>query len=424
MLNKRKAFVFFLALFFLSRWYVLSNPPFYYAVANDPTSGVGYSDVKHDSERYANMWHYGLTPYLEHLYEYPPAAIPIVYLPLLIDLAGFGHYYINYRVGIFLLETIVFIAIYKAIEKYKVADKNKTISLLFYIGAGMVAKDYWYEGLDLAFVGVLILAMVWRQLKGHTTLGKRIVFWTLFWLSVAIKFMSAPLLVLFLWLERKKPILELKAFIIGFLIIWLIPLVVFRSSLSVMFYFHNIRPIKAESFARFVIDSVNIFTKSDYLSDIAPHFPMVGPVSDVVTKVVAVAFPAGMGLYLIYTMHYVIKRKSKEVFADGTIVGLILIYIFVVFLTGKIFSNPFHIWYVPLITILPFKDTRKQLLFMSMAVIMLLLDTTPLILVPNISFNMINLGWIRGLFRFIPMFILLFSSIGCVSRQRKGVVTL
>jgi len=52
--------------FFLGRFYVLNNPPPY------------YSDVNHDYQRYANMWHYGLTPYLKHFYEYPPATLPIL----------------------------------------------------------------------------------------------------------------------------------------------------------------------------------------------------------------------------------------------------------------------------------------------------------------------------------------------------------
>ena len=43
-----------IALFIASRVYVFLNPPLY------------YSDVTADYERYANIWRYGLTPYLEH----------------------------------------------------------------------------------------------------------------------------------------------------------------------------------------------------------------------------------------------------------------------------------------------------------------------------------------------------------------------
>jgi hypothetical protein len=84
-----------------------------------------------------------------------------------------------------------------------------------------------------------------------------------------------------------------------------------------------------------------------------------------------------------------------------------LIYVFVFFLTTKTFSSPFHIWYVPLLAIYPFSNAKKQLQVLFLAMIMILLDTTPWIKVANVScLGPIMCTRVRDLFRFLPMFVL------------------
>jgi hypothetical protein len=116
-----------------------------------------------------------------------------------------------------------------------------------------------------------------------------------------------------------------------------------------------------------------------------------------------------IGLYLLNSTYGLLKRKSQAVFEDGTIIKWVLVYIFIIFLTGKIFSNPFHIWYVPLIAIFPFKNVKKQLFFISMVVLMLLLDTTPYIRVPHVMLGLVDIVWFRGLVRFVPMFLVMYQ---------------
>jgi hypothetical protein len=133
----RNIFLIFLV-FIASRVWVLQNPP------------ASYSDVKQDYERYANMWRYGLTPYREHLFEYPPAAVPVLSIPLNVDQAGIGFYYLDYRIEIFLFEVVLLVS---ARDNSEISyQKRKIIAITFYILAGMVAKDYWYEGLDFIFL--------------------------------------------------------------------------------------------------------------------------------------------------------------------------------------------------------------------------------------------------------------------------------
>src|SRR6185369_13200574 len=121
--------------FVISRIWVLQHPPLY------------YSDVKHDYERYANIWRYSLMPYRQHLFEYPPAAVPLISIPLDIDQAGIGVYYLNYRVEIFLFECVLFGFLLAVISRLPTKSIVKISAVTFYILAGIVAKDFWYEGL-------------------------------------------------------------------------------------------------------------------------------------------------------------------------------------------------------------------------------------------------------------------------------------
>ena len=148
-----------------------------------------------------NQWRYGLTPYREIMFEYPPAVIPLIALPLELDQRGIGKYYLNYRVQTFAFEILLFTAMVfctlhiqkEANPKHRgLKDWRSWIPYIFYIGAGVLAKDYWYEGIDLIFFGSFTLGLMFVLAKQQTFL-KRVFLWTLFWLSVAIKIMTAPL---------------------------------------------------------------------------------------------------------------------------------------------------------------------------------------------------------------------------------------
>jgi len=117
--KKNSWLIFSLLIFFITRAYILKFPPPF------------YSDVFHDYRRYVNMWYSGLTPYLKHFYEYPPATLPLLYIPLLIKNLGLGHYYQNYRFQIFLFDFILFLFIFKAINKLKTKPLSKKLALGF-----------------------------------------------------------------------------------------------------------------------------------------------------------------------------------------------------------------------------------------------------------------------------------------------------
>lgn len=328
-------------LFLLSRWYILANPP------------QNYSDVFHDYRRYAEMWQSGITPYFKHLYEYPPLTIPLLYLPEALNQLDIGHYYQNYRFQIFILDVVIFIFILKALIKLKTKPLSKYLSLGFYLVAPMIAKDFFYEGIDWVFIGSLALAIIF--------MSQRLLFWILFWLSTEIKLLTAPLALVFL----KK---DWKQMILGFILVWGLPLLIFRSSLGVMFVYNNERGIKYAAFPSFVVETINYFTHSEVRLNQPPDFELQGPVSQAAEKAVGIVFPLSIILVLLYA-----RRKSLNyTFA----IKISLIFFLTIFFTAKIFSQPFHLWYVPLIALYPFKSVKHQLAMIVLALLLLIVDTT------------------------------------------------
>lgn len=344
---KRNLLIFAWFGFFLSRIYILANPP------------PNYSDVFHDYRRYAEMWASGITPYLKHLYEYPPTTIPVLYLPEVFNRFNIGHYYENYRLQIFLFDLIISYFVFRQILKQKTKPLSKTLALTFYNLAPLVAKDFFYEGIDWIFVGSLSLAIIF--------MSRRLLFWILFWLSTGIKLLTAPLALIFF----KK---DWKPMVLGFLLVWGLPLVIFRSSLGVMFVYNNERGIKYAAFPSFVVETINYFTNSETRRNEPPDFEWQGPVSQTAEKVVGIVFPLSLILVLLYAY----SRPMTYAFS----IKISLIFFLTMFFTAKIFSQPFHLWYVPLIALFPFKSIKMQLMMMSLALLLLIVDTTPWIRYP------------------------------------------
>ena len=419
---KSKWFLLALAGLLASRAFVLNFPPLH------------YSDVSHDYERYANMWHYGYPPYFKHFYEYPPATIPLLWVPLMIDQMGVGTYYLNYRVEIFLLDILLFLLIFKLVARVFTSPLSRVIALLFYLIAPMVAKDFFYEGIDLAFIGSLTAALIFSFLLSQKKFLNRVLFWSLFWLSTAIKFMSLPLIVPYFYLRKMKWKKEVLACILGFFIIWGIPLVIFRSALSVSFVFHAQRHLKYASFPSFIVETVNQFTDTEMRIDEPPDFQLAGPVSNKVEQAFDIIFPLSIILFLLYSLIKILKPRSIKDFYDelffkkerylkkhfqfalGT--KITLIYIFTLFLTGTIFSQPFHIWYLPLIAVFPFKKVRIQLIFMALVLCLLIMDTTPWIRFSE-DINPFTAQFLAFIGRFLPMILLLFLSFSLQDKSTK-----
>ena len=387
--------------FFASRFWVLNHPP------------AEYSDVKQDYERYANIWRYGLTPYLEHLYEYPPATIPVVYLPLELDQRGIGKYYANYRAEIFVIESLMFMFVIVCLWKSAISKKHRVLALSYYLIAGMVAKDFWYEGIDLIFFGSIACLLAWIRISDQGKFTHRVATWTIFWFSVAVKLITFPLAVpIFLLTKIKKLQHEVLASVLGGAIVWGIPVLFFRSSLSVFIIFHAKRPLKFGAFGSYIIELINDFAKTEQRVQVGPDYPMAGPVSAVVTKIVSILFLLAISMFILWSWKVIRNFLKKNVKRNANtdffiMISLTLTYIFIFFLSSKTFSSPFHIWYIPLFAMYPFASLSSQVFVYLSGVLLLLLDTTPHLKAPaGVIFDTVPLYHLRDAFRFIPMIFL------------------
>ena len=381
---KRALIILAIFTFFISRIYILLNPP------------PNYSDVFHDYRRYAEMWVSGLTPYLIHLYEYPPITIPVLYLPEVLNRVNIGHYYQNYRLQIFIFDFLISAFVIGAILKLKTKPVNKVMAIVFYNLAPMVAKDFFYEGIDWLFIGSFVIGLIY--------LSKRFWFWLFFWLSTGIKLLTAPLAAVFIGRDWKKMILT-------FILIWGVPLLIFRTSLGVMFVYNNARGIKYAAFPSFIVETINYFTHTEVRRNQPPDFEWQGPVSDMAGKVVGLIYPLSLLLVIIYG-----RRLPKNY---QSAIKISLVYFLTMFFTAKIFSQPFHLWLIPLIALFPFKSTRLQLLMMGLVMLLLVVDTTPWIKLPEqlMVIEPLPLKFFSYLLlRYVPMASLLWLSIKLPSK--------
>lgn len=403
-------------LFLLSRWYVFENGPKY------------YSDVKADYERYANMWRYGLTPYLKHLYEYPPATIPLLSLPLTLDQAGIGKYYPNYRAQIMLLDVAFFIYLIFIIQKIPWLEKRWVEVLLFYIVLTTLSKEFLYEGLDLVFTACATISITLAILIKQKNFIIQVLIWFFFWLSTSIKFLTLPLIApLFLLITSGTLTKRILACVIGFLLVWGLPLALYRSSLQVSFVHNGNRPIKYAAFSAHIIRWVNSFTHTEQQRMVAPDFEYQGPVSEQVTAINKIVFPAGLLILLFYFTYYIhtkiaplpvnLGEIKKFLTATGTAnpkrivaFGLLFysVYIFYLFIFAKIFSQPFHIWYIPPLILFPFANKKTWYSVILLCILMIMLDLTTWLHVKGnyMVFGKIEAGLLRDVFRFVPMFII------------------
>ncbi len=410
-LKKHWQLLLVIAIFLLSRAFIYAHPP------------KNYSDVKADYERYANMWRYGLTPYRKHLYEYPPATIPLLSWPLDLDQSGVGKYYQNFRTEILIIDVTFFAFLLATMKKKLPWMKTRWVSAaLVYIALTTLAHDFFYEGIDLAFTAATFasfFAFVW--IKDPDSWLGQIISWTFFWLSTAIKFLTLPLSVPLFLVFRGPLWKRVTAAAIGFFTIWIIPLALYGSSLSVSFVYNLGRPIKYAAFPAYIIQVINAFTHTEIQHHQVPDFEFMGPISNLITTMDKVVFPVTIGLALILSAfalyHAFLKGKwgsaSKilQTFLNPPtldpiqrlryLLGSYGIYVFALFLTAKTFSQPFHIWYFPLLIIYPFATDKKRWIAFMLALLMVLIDMTPYLYVPS-QFQLV-----RDAFRFIPMIVLL-----------------
>src|SRR3989339_602912 len=116
-----------IALYIISRIYIWRSGP------------VSFTEIIFSYMPYAHLWASGQRPYLDQWYEYPPATIPLFYIPHVIDRGTLKYpaihldYLQSYRGILLLVDIGVFVMIWKVLRKQKAKVSIFAGGLVYYI---------------------------------------------------------------------------------------------------------------------------------------------------------------------------------------------------------------------------------------------------------------------------------------------------
>lgn len=382
-------------LFFTSRLFIWQFPP-------------DFTDVMYSYYHYARIWSEGYTPYLKHLFEYPPANIILFYVPRIIDQASVIDYPTIYRFIIFLVDLMIFYLAIKTLKKLKLKKNIIYPALIYYLLAITKAKDFVYDSMDLVFISGLFLSLIIIKLKKESW-KTRFLSWFFFWLATAFKYITFPLAIPYLLMRKNKNFKrEVLAGLFSFLAVWGLPLIIFRTSLSVSFVYHLKRGFQVESVPANIIRLINSWTKTESYIEVFKNYDITGPVTARLAPFLSLLFLLTMVGFLVYSIKksLALSRNLKNEYKEK--LKLALIYIFLFLLTGKVFSTPFHLWIPPLLTVYPFKSSKKQILITLTSFFMIAISMTP---IPNLKFFIFDVHTAIGIARPICLLVMLYQII-------------
>lgn len=387
---------------------------------------------------YAHLWASGVTPYREQWYEYPPATIPLFYIPHIIDRETHNtrwhlNYSYAYRGLVALLETGLFAVILATLYQTKVSKRIGLTAIGYYFLTTIKAHDFIYDSMDIVFAGSWIVGLLLPQVLSSRTWSDMQVWfshWLFSWLAIALKYINGPTLVwsslelLQQWKRDRITWQKLGQQIViagvAGAIIWGVPLMWFRSSLSVSFVYHQIRGIQIDSTAALVARVITLRTKSESVIEVYKNYEISGPVTDRLKPLVATIFPIslvsilGLGSWLIWTNWqptHLVYYKNQMIWLR--LAWLHLGFMLVFLLTSKVLSRPFLLWQIPLFAALPWKRWQDQLRLLVPSFVMIVTTLSP---APNTILYGVPIPLWVGLIR-CSCIILLLANWGDLTRK-------
>jgi hypothetical protein len=391
-----------------------------------------FSEIIYSYMPYAHLWDSGVRPYLDQWYEYPPATVPLFYVPHLIDKATHGtpwhfNYSNAYRGILLLVDCGLFWLIWKTLRRFNVSSTVFTLGLIYYILATSKANHFIYDTMDLTFAAAMIVGVVapviWKG-RFDTFFS-----WFGFFLATALKYVNAPLAPLYALLElpelklaslKHQPLdwghlgYELVEYIhqtlktrglklvisvlAAALLVWGAPLALYRSSLQVSFVYHQLRGLQIDSAPAIVVRTLNAFTKSEKAIEVYKNYEISGPLSTQALAISNIVFPLALAAFLLFSVFLIWRSRLQTQTATLLRIWLTFGFILVFMLTAKVLSRPFLLWHVPFVALFPFKNWKWQLTFMTPSLIILV---TTLSKAPDWEVGIFPLpllvGWVRVL---------------------------
>jgi len=366
---------------------------------------IEFTEVTYSYMPYAHLWDSGEIPYLEQWYEYPPATIPLFYLPHLIDKFTYGqilslNYLQVYRGMFFLIDVAIFIMIWKVLLKYQVAYQMVTIAIIYYCFVTAKAHHFIYDTMDLSFAAAMVLGVAAPIISSSSK--SLFVSWLGTFLATALKLVNAPLIPVYALLDKKQ---WKSLFLwggIALVIIWGLPLLYFRSSLQVMLVYHRMRGLQVESTPAVITSVINSFTHTEKFVEAYKNYEIVGPISTTVKHFFEPLFYFVIVAFITGASWVSFQTKNRDV--NFLRHQLTLIYIFIFMLTAKVLSTPFLLWHIPFVAMYPYKDRKTQLVVLLVSFLIVLLSMSP---IPKMAIGILDTHKLIGLARLIGFLFLL-----------------
>ncbi len=321
---------------------------------------LNFSEILYSYMPYAHLWASGTRPYLDQWYEYPPATIPLFYLPHVIDMATLDHWYHLdygqvYRLQMLTFDALIFLLIWRTLIVLRVKRASTLLALGYYTLATLKAHDFIYDTMDISF-SFFILASATLPIIFQAKVGM-LTGWLAYFIAVALKLLNAPLALLYLLLDRnqwKKSILMMG---VAFILIWGVPLALYRSSLQVLLVYQNIRGLQIDTAGAIVGRVINQFTGTETVIEVYKNYELAGPYSQIILTVLNLCLPIAIAVFVLFFSYQILKSNKP---LPTTRITLTLGYILLLMLVSKVLSRPFMLWHIPLLAVLPFRSTREQ----------------------------------------------------------------
>jgi hypothetical protein len=264
----------------------------------------------------------------------------------------------------------------------------------------MKATHFLYDTMDLTFASALAVscaAPLWERANSpRTTFISFLARWSGYWLGAALKLINLPLGMVHLLVEMRRWKLNVTSMLVALILVWGVPLLLFRSSLQVMLVYHQQRGIQVDSVPGLALRIATRITQTENIADVYKNYEIVGPLTTQAKPFANMYFVLALGGYLLWSGWQLWQLSSKSANFGLAVLHFTLGYVFVFLLSGKVQSTPFLIWLMPLIALYPWPTFRRQCLAISLSLICIGVTMTQM---PNTELGVFTLPIIAGLVR-------------------------